>query len=290
MAAVEFLAFGAYVRKVFRNDESDDGDNGTSGAAGLRCRLWCKERPSGAQYRKGRTFIVDLTKHPGAIPNFTTANAETLQCEAPGLTAIGRGTPTTPSFETSDDYLNRIYFSASFMSSLPAGMRPRFPPIDPGHLGMRRSQQGPMDFEFKTQVFAIDDPDVPRRRRRYIGYYADVMSKVAGTANAWNVRVFHWADSGFEDYKLDFTDTAKYGPQTTIIGDPASSGALYLDSIEASHLHLSLPKLPPGDEFSTVPTPGPGPGPMSQLRSPASRALVPTPSLLEQLDRKQASL
>lgn len=282
MAAVEFLAFGAYVHKVLRNDEDDDGELGTANASGLRCRLWCRESPPEAQYRKARTFGIDLTKHPGATPNFTMANVDKQLCDAPGMTAIGQGTPTTGGFATGKDYVNRIYLSLHFWSSL-GDLKPRFPPMDPGPLAVgpqgekRRTQQGPMDFEFKAKIFATDDPDAEadgRRGRRYIGYYADVLSKVAGTANTWNVRVFHWADSSFKDYQLDFDDRSKYAPQTQIVASETSSGALYLDSIEASHLHMSLPKLPPGQSFGAAP-------------GVVERELVPTTSQLQQLERMQ---
>jgi hypothetical protein len=272
MAVVEFKAFGAYVRKAFPNDETDDIDNGNPGAGGLRCRLYAKETPSAAGWRKPKTFLLDLTRHPGRPINFTAANAGNIQCDAPGWTMIGSSTASTtdPAFEFGDDYVNVVYLSHSFWNALPTAVRPAFPPIPPSApttppANPRKITTWPQPYEFTSVIYSSDDGDVARRRLRFVGFYAEVIGPVAGAPNHWNLKVFHCADGGAVTFPLDFGDTTKWSPPTALQLATGQFGSLYLEGDFAGSKGLSLPKLPPGQSFGGAPAPQRG----SEIRTPA---------------------
>jgi hypothetical protein len=246
MAAVEFLAFPGYVHKVLRNDEDDDGDPGTPNKGGLRCRLWGRSPPS-HHWRKSETYRVDLAAHPvnstTGLIDFSSAQAEALQCDAPGFTLIGagRGDNTGGAFDLGDDYVNRIYLTRRFWQTLHDN-RPAFPPIASGEIPSRILGKGPEPYEFTTFIFSNDDLDVVRRSRRYIGCYAEVVSRV-GTTTTWNVNVFSPGRATGVSIPIDFADSSQWGPQTQIEPVAGSNGALFLDHTKMFDV-FDLPKLP----------------------------------------------
>lgn len=256
MAAVEFLAFPGYVRKVFRNDEDDDGELGAPNKAGLRCRMW-GDSPAIHHWRKTETYLVDLAAHPvnpmtGMI-DFSSAKANSLQCDAPGFTLIGAGraadvggpgNPPTSAFDLHNDYINRIYLTRSFWEALDLQKRPAFPPILSGAISSRLLGKGPEPYEFTTFIFSNDDADVVRRSHRYIGCYAEVISRV-GITTTWNVNVFSPGRDTGVSIQIDFADLSLWGPQTRIEPVVGSHGALFLDSTKLVRpVMFDLPKLP----------------------------------------------
>lgn len=280
MAAIRFLAFGAYVRKAFANNEHDDGD-APNGRAGQRVRLWSATTPHGGNYLKTRTLLLDLTRHPGLPrPNFLAAAMHTIDCDAPGFTAIGAGAlPHVSPFATKGDYVNRIYLSETFWNGLPANLQPTFPPVAPTSTGTRKVPNWPLDYEFESYAYSSDDPTADKQNRRYLGFYVEVIGLVSGTT--WDLRVYNPGKSSFRLVQLDFNDAKKHDRRANTV-DPMTQpyGAVYLDSSFAASKQLELPKLPPGEGRSEIPE-------LAAIQEILDRADIPGDELLDRLAARE---